>query len=456
MFVNPKESLIAIMNPILNSQDSPRSDQELISRIGGVSQILQEHPELKNDREVYGSLLSATKNSADKKIIQFRRSLIVGHCLPIDNKTEKLTITEDELNQLTTDELWTYIEKQCIKSLVISLGEGKSVIYDKGFLKRLLQNKPQIEDLIEMHSLQFENGSMPIPKAKLRLCGEYFENAFDSKMRENTNKVFPFVNISRETFEEILHAIETEEYDFSKSSEEFKVTAEYFQFYVEFEFSEKIFAKEVLEKHLGNVGEVPLPPKELLEAIEAPCPFSKDEKLKTKDTHIITWVPQKVGNNKLSPNRLDAFFNADKSGANKIGFDRSLTGFPNGVGDQEAEGGYWLMMLKKPLEATKNMKNEVAERHVQQNYKNYDIPTVKDAMLCVLLNYVCSGEKKERILARENPLRYTWCKENGIYGSRTVWHMIVGALASSGLSVRYYDGADGYVGVCPVRKFLGS
>jgi hypothetical protein len=165
MFVNPKESLIAIMNPILNSQDSPRSDQELISRIGGVSQILQEHPELKNDREVYGSLLSATKNSADKKIIQFRRSLIVGHCLPIDNKTEKLTITEDELNQLTTDELWTYIEKQCIKSLVISLGEGKSVIYDKGFLKRLLQNKPQIEDLIEMHSLQFENGSMPIPKA---------------------------------------------------------------------------------------------------------------------------------------------------------------------------------------------------------------------------------------------------------------------------------------------------
>jgi hypothetical protein len=452
MFVNPKESVMAIMNPILNSQDSPRSDQELISRIGGVSQILQEHPELKNDREIYGSLLSATKNSADKKIIQFRRRLIVDHCLPIDNKTKKLTITEDELNQLSTDELWTYIEKQCIKSLVISLSEGKSVIYDKGFLKRLLQNKPQIEDLKEMHTLQFENGIMTIPKAKLSLCGEYFENAFDSKMRENTNKVFPFVNMSHEAFEEILHAIETEEYDFSKSSEEFKVTAEYFQFYVEFEFPEEIFAKEVLEKHLGNVGEVPLPPKELLEAMEASCPFTKDANLKTKDTHIITWVPQKVNNDKLSPNRLEAFFNSDKSGANKIGFDRNFSYFPEGVADQEAEGGYWLMMLKKPLGATKNMLYEFAEHHVQQNYKNYDTPTVKDATLCVLLNYVSSGEKKERILAVENPLRYTWCKENGKHRSE-VWYMVVGALAPSGLVVNSYYRADDDVGVCPVRKF---
>jgi hypothetical protein len=456
MFVNPKESVMAIMNTILNSQDSLRSAQELISRIGGVSQILQEHPELKNDREIYGSLLSATKNSADKKIIQFRRRLIVDHCLPFDNKIGKLTITEDELNQLTTDELWTYIEKQCIKSLVISLGEGKSVIYDKGFLKRLLQNKPQIEDLTEMYTLQFEDGSITVPKAKLRLCGEYFENAFDSKMSENTNKVFPFVNMSREAYKEILHAIETEEYDFSKSSEEFKFTAEYFQFYAEFEFSEKIFARQVLEKHLGNVGEVPLPPKELLEAMEAPCPFSNNEKVKTKDTHIITWVPPKVGNNKLSPNRLEALINSDKSGANKIGFDRNWTRFPEGVADQEVEGGYWLMMLKKPLDATKNMTYEVAEHHIQQNYKNYDIPTVKDAMLCVLMNYVCSGEKKERILARENPLRYTWCKENGKFGSSTVWHMIVGALASSGLNVNRIHGARGLVGLCPLRKFCAT
>jgi hypothetical protein len=453
MFVNPKESVMAIMDPVLN-QDSPRSDQELISRIGGVSQILQEHPELKNDREIYGYLLSATENSADKKIIQFRRGLIVDHCLPIDNKTGKLTLTEDELNQLTTDELWTYIEKQCIKSLVIFLGEGKSVIYDKGFLKRLLQNKPQLEDLIELHTLQFENGSMTIPKAKLLLCGEYFENAFDSKMRENTNKVFQFVNMSLKAFEEILHAIETEEYDFSKSSEEFKATAEYFQYYAEFEFSEKIFAKEVLEKHLVNVGEVPLPPKELLEAMEAPCPFSKDANLKTKDTHIITWVPQKVGNDKLSPNRLEAITNSDKSGANKIGFDRNFTYFPEGVADQEAEGGYWLLMLREPLVATRGMTYENAEKYIQDNYEDYQVPLTIDAMLCVLLNYICSGEKRERILALENPLRYTWCKETGrsAYGA---WHMVVGALASSGLYVYDYIDAFDYVGVCPVRKFLG-
>jgi hypothetical protein len=260
--------------------------------------------------------------------------------------------------------------------------------------------------------------------------------------------------MSREAYKEILHAIETEEYDFSKYSEEFNVTAEYFQFYAEFEFPEEIFGKEVLEKHLGDVGEVPLPPKELLEAMEAPCPFSKDANLKAKDTHIITWVPPKVGNDKLSPIRLEAIINSDKSGPNKIGFDRDMTYFPEGVADQEAEGGYWLMMLKKPPEATKYMKYEVAERHVQQNYKNYDIPTVKDAMLCILLNYVCSGEKKERILAREDPLKYTWCKENG-RDKYVVWHMIVGALAASGLNVNDRHDAHVQVGVCPVRKFLG-
>jgi hypothetical protein len=457
MIVNPKDSVLAIMGPVLCDHKSPRSDQELISRIGGVSQILQEHPELKNDREVYGCLLSATENSADKKIIQFRRLLIVGHCLPIDNKSGVLTVTKEEMHQLTTDELWTYIEKQSIKSLVISLGEGESVIYDKGFLKRLLQNKPQIEDLTEMYTLQFDEEIITITKAKLRLCGMYFETALDSGMTESANKKFQFENITIKGLDEILHAIEMDEYDFSKSSKEFIIAAEYLQFYTEFEFPEGIFGKEVLEKHLGDVGEVPLPPKELLEAMEAPCPFSKDANLKAKDTHIITWVPQKVGNDKLSPNRLEALINSDKSGANKIGFDRrDFTYFPQGIADQEAEGGYWLMMLKKPLEATKRMKYEVAEHHVQQNYKNYDIPTVKDAMLCILLNYVCLGEKKERILARENPLRFTWCKENGKYETGTVWHMIVGALASSGLFVFYNDDAIVNVGVCPVRKFLGS
>jgi hypothetical protein len=73
--------------------------------------------------------------------------------------------------------------------------------------------------------------------------------------------------------------------------------------------------------------------------MEAPCPFSKDANLKTKDTHIITWVPQKVGNDKLSPNRLVALINSDKSGANKIGFDPEYTYFPEGVANWCKENG---------------------------------------------------------------------------------------------------------------------
>jgi hypothetical protein len=303
-----------------------------------------------------------------------------------------------------------------------------------------------------MYTLLFDEVRITISKAKLRLCGTYFETALDSGMTESANKKFQFGNIIK-GFDEILHAIEMEEYNFSKSSEEFTLAAEYFQFYAEFEFPEGIFGKDLLEKHLGNVGEVPLPSKELIKAMEAPCPFSNDANQKTKDTHIITWVPPKVGNDKLSPSRLDAVINPDKSGS----FDRSWTAFiPKGE-DEEAKEGYWLIMLKKPLEATKNLTYEVAEHHVQDNYKNYDIPTVKDAMLCVVLNCVCSGEKKERRIARrDNPLNNTWCKENGKLKSGTVWHIIVGAPASLDLYVGNWYSAHNSIGVCPVRKFLSN
>jgi hypothetical protein len=159
------------------------------------------------------------------------------------------------------------------------------VIYDKGFLKRLLQNTPilTMADLTDMYTLQFEDGNITVPKAKLRLCGEYFEIEFDSGMAENTNKTFQFLKITREVSEEILNSpvshkvtthilpatvskkvfseimgvIETGKSDFSEYSEDFKVAAEYLKFYTEIDFPEGIIGKEELEKYLGNVGEVP-------------------------------------------------------------------------------------------------------------------------------------------------------------------------------------------------------
>jgi hypothetical protein len=113
-------------------------------------------------------------------------------------------------------------------------------------------------------------------------------------------------------------------------------------------------------------------------------------------------------------------------------------------------------MLKEPPLVTKGMREEV-ESYVTDNFKKYEVPLTIDAELCVLLNYT---EKKERILARENPLRYTWCKESGKerFG---IWHMLVGSLAPSGLGVSSDDespadpftAAYGRIGVCPVRKF---
>lgn len=87
MIISPKDNVMSIMEPYLNKQEAPEDGADLIARIEGVSKILQEHPELKNDNELYGSLLSATENSDLFVVDQFRKNLINDHCLYTNNKT---------------------------------------------------------------------------------------------------------------------------------------------------------------------------------------------------------------------------------------------------------------------------------------------------------------------------------------------------------------------------------
>jgi hypothetical protein len=435
MQVSQKNSTITILGPVLDQ----KHETDLMERIGRVGQILNKKPELKNDKEV-------------------------------------MTITKDDLNLLTADELWSYIGTG-IKRLVI---EGKPITYKKGFLKLFLGYRPSIEDLTDMYTLQFNDGNMVLSKAALRLCGDYFESEFSNTTIENIKKTFQFGKIAHENskdileseitqkgFRDILRAIETEEYEFENYPEEFKVAAEYLQFSVSLELPETVIGQDRLEKYLGDVGEVPNPPKEFFQALEAPCPYSNDETIKTKDTHIAIWIPNQIGKDRPSLKRVEACTNSEKSGENRICFDQGQCNFPEGIADEEVEGGYWLLMLKEPLKATQKMRYEDASKYVTENYKNYDVPLTIDATLCALLNYVCSGEKKERILAKENSLIFTWCKEGGKtdFG---LWHMVVGRLtgvyAHEVRIGKYYPSAFievqarlnvGYefIGVCPVRKF---
>jgi hypothetical protein len=478
MNISPIDRVVMELSQVLEVDGVRQTESFVTERVKRVSEFLRGDPALFEEPKVIECIEKFRKSNIDPKIKKMITGLMFNssafkkrkmtsesemassmqHISKIgsrfDEKTGILTISEKTLNEISdedahTHEFWNFISRSGAQGLVIEFNNKGPIIYEKFLLNQLLEKRPNIKDLTEMWTLQFDSGVERLePKAKLQLCGTFFDI-----MEFSENKTL-LQRVSYDAFETVLHEVETGTFNPPSDQDGYDIAVDFLDFHSIGILPESVIGQEKLNKYLGDVGEVPRPSREFLKALDETCPFSNDVNIKTKDSHVVTWVPKRVGKDKLSPNRLVAITNSDKSGANKIGFDRDFTYLPEGIADQEAEGGYWLLMLREPPVATRGMTYENAEKYIQDNYEDYQIPLTIDAMLCVLLNYICSGEKRERILARENPLRYTWCKENGrsAYGA---WHMVVGALASSGLCVNRHDGARALVGVCPLRKFLG-
>ena len=92
--------------------------------------------------------------------------------------------TLNEMDEVKTSEFWNFVSKSIVKRLEITLDDGDSVTYEKGFLKLFSDNKPSITDLFDMYTLQFNEGDLLLPKAQLCLCGDYFTHALDSGLAE--------------------------------------------------------------------------------------------------------------------------------------------------------------------------------------------------------------------------------------------------------------------------------
>ena len=462
MDVSLRDLVVMHLSDVLEDRGEQRTDSFVVDKVKRVSEILKGDPTLFEEPEVTKCLQRFRESNIDPRIKNLITDLMpssrskhsetsTSNILSLseidgrfDRETGILILSEKALDELNnddakTEEFWNLISSDTIKRLDIKGEKNNLISYGKTTLIRLveLRNRadlperiPTIKDLTEKVTVTFEDGvNREVTKAKLKLFGEMI-------FIKVSSSIYPFEGtvVSPKVFDLILQEVETGEFDPSINLAEYEEAFDFLDFHPYGVLPESVIGQELLEKYLGDIGEVPRPSRELLEALEAPCPFSNDATIKTKDSHVVMWVPRRCDLGKLSSNRVEALINSEKSGANKIGFERNLCYFPEGVADEEVEGGYWLLMYKKPLEATRGMTYDDAEAHIHNNFENYDVPELIDATLGALLNYACSGEKKERILARENPLRYTWCKKSG-RSQFGVWHMVVGALASSGLCV---------------------
>ncbi|MFV0340286.1 MAG: hypothetical protein ACK5MA_06645 [Parachlamydiaceae bacterium] len=361
-----------------------------------------------------------------------------------DELTKTETISEDKLRGMHKETFWDSLEVQGAKKLVIVCKEGKKVTYEKGFFTRLLENKPELADLTQFFKVEFSDGSEEMEtKAKLCMCGKTLENIFGDIQFENVPLPIPLV--SPEDFQGVLHAIENEAEVISTYPKEVQHAMNYFDFHPA-GVPEGVHGKRDWNARGVDVGEVPPLPKELSEALNKPCPIAKDGS-KMIDTHVILWMPPTLNGEPISVNTLERMAQADAFGENEIGYEVCESGYrTNAVINQPLERGYWLALYKKPVAESEHFEEIV--KYIKENCPGYEMPKVREVIASCVMQYGCSGDQKERILARENDACYCICEEP--LEPVSVW---VGSFAPSGLKIDFcLEGYD-IVGVCPVKRF---
>ncbi len=362
-----------------------------------------------------------------------------------DAATKTETISEAKLSGMHKETFWDTLEAQGTEKLVIACKDGKTVTYEKGFFNRLLENKPELADLTQFLPVEFSDGSeQEEPKAKLLMCGKTLENLLGDIEGER----IPLPIVTPEDFQGVMHAIANEVVDISIYSEGVVRAMDYLDFHPA-GVPEGVHGKKDWNARGVDVGEVPPLPKELLEALNKPCPIAKDG-TKMIDTHVILWMPPTLNGEPMTVNSLEKMATADAFGENKIGYEYcydSIRG-DNAI-NQPLERGFWLALYKKPVEGGRSFTDQ--QKFITDNCPGYEVPKVREVIAASVMQYGCSGDKKERILASESDVCYSRCEER-IRG----YQIVVGALVSAGLiSVSgNFSGGIAHVGVCPVRKFF--
>jgi hypothetical protein len=199
--------------------------------------------------------------------------------------------------------------------------------------------------------------------------------------------------------------------------------------------------------HLRNV---PRLPSNIGDILSSSCPFWPDNKV--YETHLLVLVPQNVGEQPLTLKTLGELVKKPLQGhATKYG------AFYMGKYVDQPAKSHWALLTRTVVKGSRSKPYKDEQAVLAQNSQKtnlvYEIPTVLDAAVCNMMEYVRCGAW----LYGENPLTYTWCQEK--YNAN--WNLVVGGGCSSGLVVRYdnaslvvsYDNASEDCGVGGLRKF---
>lgn len=205
------------------------------------------------------------------------------------------------------------------------------------------------------------------------------------------------------------------------------------------------FGKTVWNTYFGDVGEEPPLPAYIDTLLCSPCPFWPGKQV--KDTHLLVLIPRTVNGQPFTLKRLVDLVKTPLGGGQATQIDgcRSWLDAVQAHASNPAPASHWVLMPKYALPKSPGKTYDVQRAAVNALDAAYEVGHLLDAVTCVLLNRVRTGE----FLFAEEP---DWMR---VQEKTQGYRLVFGAF--SGLGLRIYGALDGnanaYVGLAILRKF---
>ncbi len=192
---------------------------------------------------------------------------------------------------------------------------------------------------------------------------------------------------------------------------------------------------------LGDVGNIPPLPKDIHQILQSNSllfPYKT-----VRDAHLLVLIPKTLNGNPLTVKNFEKLVENPRYPAHfptKYLFPPDLEGYE----DKPVAESYWILMTRHFIGGSFNKNYEEQKALVascaKQTGLTYELPKLLEAVICILLHYVTTGER----LYPDRPATITRCQERGF---------TVGGFGSKGLAIQRGDdyGSSHIVAGCRIK-----
>ena len=206
-----------------------------------------------------------------------------------------------------------------------------------------------------------------------------------------------------------------------------------------------IIGKKKFDRYLGTVDEEPSRPDDIYAFLKSPSHFWP--KKSNAQTGLFLLIPPTVNKKPFTLNSLGELVKAPKKG-NATCYRYISPSVVTAHGDTSEEKAHWIFLTKTVIDGTRNKsfaeQKAIVKKVSAESKVDYRVPKALYVATAAFMNYVTSGEKKERLF-NDDPWTFTRCP-----AQVNRLPVVVGGFASDGLSVRCDNFGDQYHGVAAV------